>query len=202
MFKKLLGGLFKNQKTEEPNFIVATLNDKIMPIDRGEIYEDQLDKLLSEKNWGEVSGGGTMQEKTGEIKFCDIEIKLNESEIDKNVINQIIEKLESLGAPKGSELNIEKTEEKISFGKLEGIGIYIDGLNLPENVYLECDINFVISEVHRLTETNYIINRYWESGDGTALYFYGNSFEKMKTQIKELIENYPLCQNSKIVRIA
>ncbi len=202
MFKNLFGGLFKNEKTEEPNFIVATLNDKIMPIDRGDVYEDCLDELLIEKNWGEVSGGGTMQKKTGEINFCDIEIKLNVSETDKNVINQIIEKLENLGAPKGSELTIEKTQEKISFGKLEGIGIYLDGKSLPENVYSECDINFVITEVHRLTETDYVINRYWENENGTALYFYGSSFEKMKNQIKELIENYPLCQNSKIVQIA
>ena len=83
MIKKLLGGLFKKDKIEEPNFIVATLNDKIMPIDRGEIYEDTLDAILISKNIGEVSGGGTMQEKSGEISFCDIEVKLNGTEVRK-----------------------------------------------------------------------------------------------------------------------
>mgnify|MGYP003436708781 CR=1 FL=1 len=202
MIKKLLGGLFKKEKIEESNFIVATLNDKIMPIDRGEIYEDTLDEILIANNIGEVSGGGTMQEKSGEISFCDVEIKLNGTEIDKIIINNIIEKLESFGAPKGSFLTIEKTQEKINFGQLEGIGIYLDGINLPKNVYEECDINFVITEIHRLTETEYIVNRNWENETGTALYFYGESFEKMKTQIKNFVENYPLCENCRIEQIA
>ena len=202
MIKKLLGGLFKKDKIEEPNFIVATLNDKIMPIDRGEIYEDTLDAILISKNIGEVSGGGTMQEKSGEISFCDIEVKLNGTEVDKTIINIIIEKLESFGAPKGSFLTIEKTQEKINFGKFEGIGIYLDGVNLPKKVYEECDINFVITEIHRLTETEYLVNRNWENETGTALYFYGESFEKMKTQIKDFIENYPLCKNCRIEQIA
>ncbi|AIN74095.1 hypothetical protein O8E88_002243 [Flavobacterium psychrophilum] len=202
MIKKLLGGLFKKEKIEESNFIVATLNDKIMPIDRGEIYEDPLDELLVAENIGEVSGGGTMQEKSGEIDYCDVEIKLNGTEIDRTVINKIIEKLENLGAPKGSVMNVEKTQEKINFGKLEGIGIYLDGTNLPKNVYEECDINFVITEIHRLTETEYIVNRNWENENGIALYFYGQSFDKMKTQIKEFVESYPLCENCRIEKIA
>lgn len=204
MLKKIFGGLFKskNEEIEESNFIVATLNDKIMPIDRGDIYEDPLDDFLNNNKWGEISGGGTMQQQSGEIKYCDIEINLNGTEIDEKSITQIIKKLEELGAPKGSVLNIEKTKEKINFGKLEGIGIYLDGINLPKNVYAECDINFVISAVHRLTNTEEKISRYWENDSSTALYFYGESFEKMKLDIKELIENYPLCKNCRIEQIA
>jgi len=204
MLKKIFGGLFKNKYVEivESNFIVATLNDKIMPIDRGDIYEDPLDNFLNINKWGEVSGGGTMQQESGEIKFCDVEIKLNGTEFDKSIINQIIKKLDELGAPKGSVLNIEKTKEKINFGKLEGMGIYLDGVNLPENIYVESDINFVISEVHRLTNIEEKISRYWEDERSTALYFYGESFEKMKTDIKELIENNPLCENCKVEQIA
>lgn len=187
---------------EEPEYILATLNDKIMPVDRGDIYEDPLDDFLSENNWGEVSGGGTMQKENGEIEFCDLEIRLTGTEIGTGEISRIIEKLESLGAPKGSVLNIEKTQEKIEFGTLEGLGIYLDGNNLPHNVYEECDINFVITEIHRLTETEYIINRNWDSETGFALYFYGKSFEKMNVQIKDFIAFYPLCENCKIEQIA
>lgn len=99
-------------------------------------------------------------------------------------------------------MNIEKTEEKINFGKLEGIAIYLDGINLAKNVYEECDVNFVITEIHKLTGTEYNVNRNWESDSGIALYFYGNSFEEMNSQIKELIESYPLCENCKIEKIA
>ena len=61
-----------------------------MPIDRGEIYEDPLDELLKAENIGEVSGGGTMQKKSGEIEYCDIEIELNGTEIDKTITNQLL----------------------------------------------------------------------------------------------------------------
>ncbi len=204
MIKKIFGNLFKGKKQEieESNFVVATLNDRVMPIDRGIIYEDPLDEIIIGNNLGEVSGGGTMQQESGEIEYCDIEIKLNGKDVDQNAISQIIEKLEEFGAPKGSFLHIEKTDEKLNFGKLEGIGIYLDGNNLPDNVYAESDINFIITEVHRLIETEYIVNRYWESENGTALYFYGESFEKMNAQIRELIESYPLCQNCVIKQIA
>ncbi|MFP3489095.1 hypothetical protein R0K20_15960, partial [Staphylococcus sp. SIMBA_130] len=57
-------GLFKKRGKAaeiEPQFIVATLNARIQPIHRGEIYEDPLEEILSEASIGEVSGGGTLQ---------------------------------------------------------------------------------------------------------------------------------------------
>ncbi len=85
---------------------------------------------------------------------------------------------------------------------MEGIAIYLDGKNLPKNVYKECDINFVITEIHRLIKTEYVVNRNWENENGIALYFYADSFKKMKTQINDLVKNYPLCKNCRIEQIA
>lgn len=71
MFKKIFEELFQGKKEiEEPNFIVATLNDKIMPIDRGDIYEDPLDEFLSKNNWGEISGGGTYRRKVAKYRIA------------------------------------------------------------------------------------------------------------------------------------
>ncbi|RXG11448.1 hypothetical protein DSM03_11162 [Leeuwenhoekiella aestuarii] len=56
--KKLFG---KRKKDNVRNFILATLNDKIMPLDRGEIDEDPLEEFLKANGIGEVTGGGTMQ---------------------------------------------------------------------------------------------------------------------------------------------
>jgi hypothetical protein len=206
MFKKILNIFKKEEEVKEQNdsqnYIVVTLNDKIMPIDRGEFYEDKVELFLSEYNLGEVAGGGTMQEKTGEIDYCDIEIKLHSEEVNKTQIQRIIEKFEEIGAPKGSTINIELLDEKIPFGKLEGLGLYLDGVNLSKNVYEECDINFVITEIHRLTETEHNVNRNWENESGIALYFYGESFDKMSSQIKDFIDTYPLCKNYELKKIA
>ena len=62
---------------KEPTFVVASLNARLQPIHRGEYFEDPLDAALIERNLGHVSGGGTMQMKSGEIEFCDIEIQVD-----------------------------------------------------------------------------------------------------------------------------
>lgn len=204
MLKNFFKTLFKKKEKADGsgNFIVAQLNEKIMPIDRGLVYEDPLDEFLKERGYGEVTGGGTLQEKTGELAYCDVEISLASNSIDKNVIADIIGKLENLGAPKGSKLIIENTKDEIPFGKKEGLAIYLDGQNLPEEVYKECDVNFVLSELHRLTNIEPNADRNWQGEKETALYFFGDSFEQMKNSISGFIATYPLCKGARVVQIA
>ncbi|EPR70427.1 hypothetical protein ADIWIN_3783 [Winogradskyella psychrotolerans RS-3] len=202
-FIKKLFGIKKNEEEEySGNFIVATLNDKVMPIDRGEIYEDPLDEFLQSKGIGEVTGGGTMQLKSGELEYCDVEIQLNSDEIDENQIKAIIEKLEELGAPKGSKLTIEKTEQKIEFGKKEGLGIYLDGINLSDEVYKSSDSEALAVEIRRLAGIEDNTLRYWQANTETGLYFYGDSFEHIKNSINDFVSSHPECENCRIEQIA
>ena len=205
MLKSLIKRIFgpKSTKAFKPDgFLVATINDKILPIDRGEVYEDPLDEYLKQRGFGEVTGGGTLQLESGEIKDCDVEIYLDDEPIDQKTINDIITFLEGLGVPKGSSLLIVKSNERIPFGQREGLGIYLDGANLPGNVYKECDSNFVMKELKKLTKDENEIYRYWEAPSVTAMYFYGNSYEEMDNAIKKFVIEYPLCRNAKIQRIA
>ncbi|MFC5472313.1 hypothetical protein ACFPPD_26875 [Cohnella suwonensis] len=197
MYKKIFG-----KKDKTGSIIVIQLNDKIMPIDRGEYYEDPLDEFLQANNYGEVIGGGTMQAQSGEIVFCNIEFLIYTENNEQTICEDIIQMLENLGAPKGSHVTIERTNEKIIFGKKEGLGIYLDGINLPDNVYAECDSNFVLAEISRLVGFDGEVQRYWQGNTETALYFYGGSFEEMNNAISEFISTYPLCQNARITRIA
>ena len=193
----------KNEEDDDAgNFIVATLNDKIMPLDRGEIYGDPLDEFLKTNRIGEVTGGGTMQLESGELEYCDVEIRLNNEEIDDNQIKSIIDKLEEFGAPKGSSLLIEKTEQKIQFGKKEGLGIYLDGINLSDEVYKSSDSEALALEIRKLAGIKDNTLRYWQGNTETALYFYGNSFEKIKNSIEDFIDNSPECENCRIEQIA
>lgn len=198
LFRKLLG---EKQKTNG-EFVIAQLNDRIMPIYRGDVYEDPLDEFLRASRYGEITGGGTMQAKTGEIEFCDLEILIYSNQNKELVVNEIINFLESHGAPKGSLLTIENTSEQISFGKKEGIAIYLDGINLPENVYRECDSNYALHELSVLIGDSGDVLRYWQGETETALYFYGESFEKMSDAISEFVKAYPLCRGARIVQIA
>jgi hypothetical protein len=181
--------------------ITAQLNHKLMPIDRGDRYEDPLNVALAKQGFGEAGGGGTMQLKSGEIEFIDVEMYLNKT--DKS-IPFVIERLESFGAPKGSKLIIREGEKKteISFGKAEGFGVYLDGVNLPGEVYKTCDVNLVIDEFNRLVKGHGSVQSHWQGQTETALYIYGDDAELMKKLIEPYMASYPLCKGARVVTIA
>ena len=200
--KKLLGMAKTKKSPSDESYIVVTLNDKLMPIDRGEIYGDPLEEFLQAEGIGEVTGGGTMQHASGEIEYCDLEICINTDSLNDRQIKMIIDKLESNGAPKGSVLTIEKTGEKWPFGQKEGLALYLDGENLEDDVYKNCDSNFVVEEIKRLISDKSELVRYWQGEKETGLYFYGDSFDVMYKSIAPFINEYPLCKGARIVKIA
>ena len=182
-------------------FVTAQLNHLLMPIERGERYEDPLGKALTKRGFGRTDGGGTMQFQSGEIEFIDVEIIL--SDLSEG-IPFVIEQLEAFGAPKGSTLRIYESEppREISFGKIEGIAIYLDGLNLPREVYESSDVNVVIDELNKCLYGHGSMQGYWQGATETALYFYGDDAEGMKQRISDFMEQYPLCKGARIVTIA
>jgi len=181
--------------------VTAQLNHLIMPIDRGERYEDPLNEALVEKGYGETDGGGTMQLQSGEIEYIDVEIILNNL---TNGIPFVIDKLEAMGAPKGSVLKIHDTDpsREIPFGKAEGIGVYLDGVNLPDEVYQKSDVNLVIEECNKRLSGHGEMQSYWQGPTETALYFYGDNAENMKSLIRDFLDSYPLCKGARVVTIA
>lgn len=196
-------GLFKKKEKKvevESQFIVVTLNARIQPMHRGEIYEDPLDEILAKNSVGEVSGGGTLQAQSGEIEHCDVEIQVNNS--SDETVALIKNSLENLGVPKGSKLKVEATDSEIELGTLEGLAIYLNGTDLEAEVYANSDSNHVYSELDRLTQGVGKVYSYWQGSTETAFYLYGTSFAQMKSQIDELVSSYPLCQQCRIVQIA
>jgi hypothetical protein len=202
MLKKLFNKLFSKKEEPSGNYIVATLNDKVMPMDRGDIYEDPLDEFLKLKYYGEVTGSGTGSEENGEIAFCDIEICLNKDEVNNEMVKAIIVKLEELGAPKGSNLLIEKTGEKIPFGINEGLAIYLDGANLSDEVYKNSDTEAFANEIIKLANIKSDVIRYWQGNTKTGLYFYGESFNEIRNSIADFVKTSPDCENCRIVQVA
>jgi len=198
-----LFGIFKKkEKTPEmeSNFIVVKLNARIQPMHRGEIFEDVLNEILEKERKGEVSGGGTMQSQSGEIDYCDIEIRVANS--DESTINLIQRSLEEIGVPKGSKIQVEATGIEIEFGTLEGLAIYLNGTELHEDVYKNSDSNHVYSELNRLTKGTGKVYSYWQGPTETAFYLYGSSFLEMKKKITELVDSYPLCQKCRVAQVA
>ena len=169
-----------------------------MPMDRGGFFEEPIDYTLKQLGIGEVDGGGTLRDETGEVKNCDVEIDLYEKS-DANY-----DKLHSfimfLGVPKGSFI-ISKNDKR-EIGNLEGLALYLNGTDLDDEIYKSCDINFVISEIIRILGSEYKYHSYWQGAKETALYFYGKSFNKMNDLIIPFIKEYPLCIKSRIIQVA
>jgi hypothetical protein len=184
-----------------PVFAYAQLNEKVMPDFRGDQYEIPLGDALEEAGLGEVAGGGTLQQQSGEIEYCGIDVDLFDLE---RGVRFVCEFLENAGAARGSKLTYEQNGQKLEkpFGKVEGLGIYLNGTDLPAEVYQSSDINVVIERLNKLLESEGAMRGYWQGPTETALYFYGNSATKMRELIAPFMAAYPLCQRARIVDIA
>ena len=92
--------------------------------------------------------------------------------------------------------------EGVPFGSAEGLAVYLNGTDLPDATYRECDSNFVYSEFNRLLEGEGSVHSHWQGPAETALYAYGNSYETMKRLLSAFIDSYPLCNKARVVQIA
>lgn len=178
-------------------YLVLKLNARFQPKHRFEL-EDALQEILEEEHMGEITGGGTAQKRDGEIAYCDIEINLTNDK--KDSVKWLADLLNRIGIPKGSVL--QGLEPEIQVGTLEGLAYYLNGTELPKEVYETCDINYVIDQMERAMKGIGSMYSYWEGNAYTALYFYGKSFLEMKRSIEPFIAEYPLCQKSRIEQIA
>jgi hypothetical protein len=179
----------------------AQINARIMPMDRGERYEDPLAEALAKNGLGEVTGGGTMQSANGEIDYCGVDIDL--FDISKG-IPFVCDFLARLGAPKGSKLQYQHRGKGVEtpFGSVEGLAIYLNGTDLPDEVYKQCDVNEFYDEINRLLGERGSIQGHWQGPTETALYLYGNSVTEMKKLIADYMDDYPLCRKARLVKIA
>jgi len=184
-----------------PIFAYARLNARILPMDRGDRYEDPLIEALAENGYAEVTGGGTGQSENGEIAYCGIDLNL--FDVEKGV-PFICEFLAARGAPRGSAVEFEQNGERVEapFGFLEGLAIYLNGTDLPDEVYQTCDVNELYEELNQLLGGRGDIQGHWQGPTETALYLYGYSADEMKARIAEKLANYPLCRKARVEQIA
>src|SRR5262245_18048241 len=99
MFSKL----FKKQpQAPEPVPAYAKINMRLMPEQRGQLFEDPLHAELAKRGLGEVTGGGTGSGEGGEIAYCGIDLALNPARVEE-AVTLACNFLTGNGAPRGSE---------------------------------------------------------------------------------------------------
>lgn len=180
--------------------LIARINARMRPLDRDEVYEDPLIVALEAEGLGTTCGAGTLLAENWEVEFCELEIE--SAKPFAEVAVRVVAVLEQAGAPRGSELWSSEGGETLAFGHFEGLGLYLNGTDLPAEVYASSDVNYVYDEINRLLAGEGSIQSFWEGPEETALYLYGRSFTAMQERISGLIESYPLCQRCRVVQIA
>ena len=161
--------------------VIAQLNARMQPLDRGDYFEDPLDEKLQELGIGEVTGGGTqLTDEPDGILYCDIEIALKD--LHSTNLKSVIEILENLGAPKGSVLKVEGRPD-ISFGQREGMGVFLNGTDLADEVYASSDVNEVIENLNKCMTPRGAFMGYWEGSAETSLFIVKTSKKITKTII-------------------
>ena len=91
---------------------------------------------------------------------------------------------------------------QVPFGVTEGVAVYLNGKDLADEVYRDCDINYVIDEFDRLLAGKGAFRGYWEGAEETALFCYGASYREMKGALEPFLAEYPLCERARIEQIA
>ncbi len=183
--------------TDTPLIITLKLNARLQPEHRHVLFEDPLEGLLEGASLGEITGGGTALTEDGEVEYGDIEVALNSADD----LPKILALMDQLGAPKGSVAQRAGAPDE-AFGVTEGLGLYLNGTDLPDEVYEQYDSNELFEKIVASIEGVGEVCSWWQGPTETALYLYGSSFDVLNERIAELVATYPLCQGARVVRTA
>lgn len=186
--------MFKKRKYIE---LTLNINARLQPITRGEFYEDTLNSTLKKCKIGSVVGGGTSLSQDYVPDNCDVEIDCRPEKLDE--LKMILSKLP---LPKGSRLIFDdESEADIPLGDLDGVGVYLNGTDLPKEVYAKCDLNTIVGDLISAMQSELLLFDYWHGKHETALYFYGNSFDAMKSAVESYAATCPLFEKSHIEKL-
>jgi tetratricopeptide (TPR) repeat protein len=190
-------------------YATLSLNMRLQPSDRHDNIEDGLDLALRTKGWGCISGGGTGCSQWGEPEYCDVEIDLVED--SGQMWEQLLSMAQKWDIAKGSKLSYRsakkrgiRREKEQTVGNMEGVAVYFNGTDLPDEVYAQNDINDVIDTLTDILGDNgALIWSYWDGPQETALYFYGEGGATlMLDKITPFLNEHPLSQKCRIVLLA
>jgi hypothetical protein len=180
-----------------PSRLWITINARLRPLDRGERYEDPLEEALDAKAPGcQLGGGGTLLSAEGEPTASDVDLDVTGDA--RAVLALTIATLEAAGIPKGSTIRLDD-EEPVTFGVTEGLAVYLNGTDLPDEVYADNDVNDLIAALLDALGDEGELQSYWEGPRETALYLYGPSATRMGELIAGVLDGFPLAQRCRVV---
>ena len=177
------------------------LNAKLQPFIRNDL-EDIFEDFLEKHNLGSLTDNVPNSKVIEKTPYCNITFATSSiKELSEEEIITLKEFFIENPVPKDTKIICNETKRLISVGTLEGLGLYINWTDLPNEVYVQNDINDLNEMILEQLGTKVQIMSYSEHENDTALYYYGSSFNDMHNEIKEIISSHPLCEKSKVQQI-
>ncbi len=168
--------------------------------------EDAIDAMLEEHDLGYVGNDTSCTfAADGSISACDIEIVLFER--SKDAFGKLCTFItDHLIVPKGSTLTRHTDDgevaEVVAIGDVEGLEIALNAIDLPQEVYRSSDINEVCEALEKAMNGKGYFYGSFGGEQYMSLYFYGSSYEEMRSSIREVVAHTPLCDKCIITKIA
>ncbi len=181
------------------HYVTVRLWDPIHQAYRRTRYEIPLASALLSHGSGEITDVTAVMTRELEIEHAEFEIRLADLEKSIELVRLV---LEEAGAPAGSELSFirDGKDEVVRFGRKEGLAIYLDGINLPDEVYDTCSCDGLAALIlEALTFLGGEIRGSWVGRSETAIYLFAPDTEQLFSLIEPILAAYPLCQNARIV---
>lgn len=192
-------GLFKRKRNARP-IVVVHLNARLEPMARYAAFEAPLDQWLQEAQLGEVCGGGTAFTPEDGVLSCDLELRVNA--IDEQTVAALAERLDELGAPRGSKLVMQDTGFEMPIGVESGLALHLNGTDLPDEIYETTSLDELISMLaEALGDAGKVLGSHAGAAN-TSLYLYGRSNVAMRDAVAPVLQRYPLCQRAQLEEIA
>jgi hypothetical protein len=169
----------------------AAIPVKIGRTDADMAFARPLDRRIRALGLGQVTGTGVRRGRDGEVEGLDIFFAL--VTLHPRALKTIAGLLEELDAPVGSSIEFTETGLRHVFGRTEGLGLYLDRRDgiTDEDAALDlleaCTDALGAQAIYQGSD---------DLGDKAVFYFYGDSFNSMKTALSFLMTSHPQFRNA------
>ncbi len=179
------------QKHEVDGFFAqATMPVRIGPDLAERAFVRPLDRDLRVSCLGRVAGFEVARDENGEP--AGLTITLSMTTDAPRALHHVSGLLERLDAPAGSQIGNAECPELLAFGKSYGLGLYLDRAAASA----EDDRLDILEACTDALEGAGLYQGSASVGDRTALYFYGDSFNRMRAAVAFVMSTDPRCKDA------
>jgi hypothetical protein len=128
-----------------------------------------------------------------DLLSCDIEVSLaNDARKGMRIVIDALDRLAAVEARR-------RGGEPVAFGLMQGVGLYLNGTDLPDEVYATSDVNALVDTVSAAVGDAGHLESWFEGSRETAFYYYGRSAETIGERISAATADQPLAERARIV---